>query len=287
MLEKEFSRDSPLPLYYQICQILRGELAQGNYPLGSSLPSESELIKRFQVSRTTVRKALDELALEGLIHRAQGRGTFVLGFRIEQELTALTGFVEDMLELGYRPSARVVKVEQTLAEGHVAKMLDLDPGAPVTYIERIRLANDEPISFDVTWLPQALGDRVAKENLALYPIYSLLEDKIGVLLDRATYQIESALAMDEVARVLEIEPGSPIFLIERTAYSIEGKPVDYEKLHYRGDRIRFSMMLNRKRPPWRLEALAPNRASAPAAPGDRPRSDPTAPIRERGQTYER
>ncbi len=165
MRQREFMRESPLPLYYQIYEILRRELAQGKYPIGSSLPPESELIKRFKASRTTIRKALDELALEGLIHRAQGRGTFVLRQRIEQVLTALTGFVEDMLELGYRPSARVVKVEEALADERVAQKPDLPLGAPVTYIERIRLANDAPISFDVTWLPRALGERVAEENL--------------------------------------------------------------------------------------------------------------------------
>lgn len=260
MDQTDLVRESPLPLYYQIREVLMKELAQGKFPLGSSLPSESELMARFQVSRTTVRKALDDLVVAGLIHRAQGQGTFVRGQHIEQELTALTGFVEDMLELGYRPSARVVRIEPKLADEHVANKLGLSPGAPVTYIERIRLSNDQPISFDVTWLPRILGEQVANENLAVYPIYSLLEDKLEVLLDHATYRIEASLANSQVAQMLGIDHGAPIFLIERTAYSTEGRPVDYEKLHYRGDRIRFLMKLNRKRPPWRLEALGPTPA---------------------------
>ncbi len=249
------SRSNPLPLYHQVLEVLREDLEAGKFMPGAMFPSESELINRFGVSRATVRKALDELELAGLITRIQGQGTFVRARRIEQELTALTGFVEDMLQMNYRPSAKVITIEQVVADEKIAVNLGLPKGTPVTYIERVRLANEEPISFDITWLPNPLGEQIARENLAVFPIYSLLEGKYNVHLDHATYRIESTLARHLVAQHLKVNVGSPILAIERAAYCTDGKPVDYEILHYRGDRIRLTMNLNRKRPPWRLEDL--------------------------------
>ncbi|MBN1318830.1 MAG: GntR family transcriptional regulator [Anaerolineales bacterium] len=255
MDQRLVSRNSPLPLYHQLLELLEKELAAGKYPPGSKFPSESELIGRFGVSRATVRRALRELELHGLVNRVQGQGTFVRSQRIEQELTALTGFVEDMLEINYRPSARVIKIEQVNLDNQVSQMLDLPSGSPATYIERVRLANSVPLSFDVTWLPNPIGEQIAQENLVLFPIFSLLEDRLDIQLDHATYRIESVLAQKRVAQYLEIKSGAPILAIERTAFSTDGKPVDHEILHYRGDSIRLSMKLERKQPPWKLEDL--------------------------------
>lgn len=249
------SKDSPLPLHYQIRQILRKDIFIKRLCPGAPFPSEKELMRRFDVSRTTVRKAMDDLVVEGLIYRVQGQGTFVRGRQIERELTALTGFVEDMVALGYRPSAKVVKTDQVAADETVAKKLELVPGEKVTYIERVRLANDIPLSFDTTWLPNDIGQQIVQDDLSIYPIYSLLEDKYGVSLGHADYVIEATTAVDYIAQMLQIDDGSPAFRIERTAYTAEGVPIDYEMLYYRGDRIRFSMRLKRKRPPWRLSML--------------------------------
>ncbi len=249
------SRNNPLPLYHQLLEVLKEDLATGNFQPGAIFPSESELIARFGVSRATVRKALEELELAGLITRIQGQGTFVRARMIEQELTALTGFVEDMIQMNYRPSAKVIKIEQVVADDKISSKLNLPKGTTVTYIERVRLANEEPISMDVTWLPNPLGEQIAKENLAVFPIYSLLEGKYNIQLDHAIYRIESILARPQIGRFLGVNSGTPILAIERTAYSTDANPVDYEILHYRGDRICLTMKLNRKRPPWQLEDL--------------------------------
>lgn len=248
-------KDSPIPLYYQIREILRKEILESELPHGSSLPSESDLMERFSVSRATVRRAMQDLVQEGLVYRLRGRGAFVRSLRIVQELTALTGFVEDMLELGHRPLARLVKAEQVPANETVAAKLNLPIGETVTYIERVRLANEIPLSFDTTWLPNDLGQKIVQDNLDIYPIYSLLEDKYGILLGNAQYVIDAAVAEATLARILNIDEGAPIFIIERTAQTTEGIPIDFEMLHYRADRIRFALQLNRKRPTWRLDVL--------------------------------
>jgi GntR family transcriptional regulator len=106
-------------------------------------------------------------------------------------------------------------------------------------VQRVRLADGVPLSFDETYLPRQVGEKVMTDNLALEPIFALLEQKYDTPLVEAEYRLEAVSASPEVARALEIEPGSPIFLIERTSYSGGQRPVDHEKLFYRGDHIRF------------------------------------------------
>ncbi|MCF6334569.1 MAG: GntR family transcriptional regulator [Spirochaetales bacterium] len=251
----QITKSNPTPLYYQICEIIRDEIATLSLQPGELLPSETELIKRFNVSRATVRKALDALAAEGVVYRLQGKGTFVSDKRIGQELTALTGFVEDMLELGFTPSSQLLKTDQVAASSIVAKQLNLSPGDMVTYIERLRLADNIPLSFDTTWLPDSIGQKIVSNDLNIYPIYSLLEDKYNIILDEANYKVDASTAEGEIADLLQIQPGDPIFVITRTAYTTEKLPIDYEKLYYRADRISFSMHFDRKRPTWRMDSL--------------------------------
>lgn len=230
-------------------------ILEGRIRPGDRLPSEKELMAQHKVSRHTVREAVRDLVLEGIVRIERGRGTFVAPPRIEQELTSLTGFVEDMLSLGLRPAARVLSVTEVGASGAVASRLNLAEGEPVIRIERIRLADSEPISFDLTFLPAHVGRKVAVENLDLYPIFSLLEDKLGINLEKAEYGLEARAADRRTARALGMRPGGPILVIERTVFEQHERPIDYELLHYRGDRLRYMVRLNRKRPDFRLWEL--------------------------------
>jgi GntR family transcriptional regulator len=223
--------------------IQTGELA-----VGSQLPTEDELIRRFAVSRTTVRKAIQNLSLRGLVEIRRGVGTFVAPPRITPELTALTGFVEDMDALGHRATARLIDTIVVAADAQVARHLRLAVGAAVMRIRRVRLANGVSISLDETYLPLAIGKQVVSHDLEVEPIFSLLEERYGIALIEAEYELEAALARDDVAAELQIAPGSPLFLIERTSFSSGGQPVDYEILHYRGDLIRFKTRLARRKP---------------------------------------
>jgi GntR family transcriptional regulator len=202
-------------------------------------------MERFGVSRTTVREAVNELVRTGLVRRRSGSGTFVAQRPIEQELKRLTGFVEDMRALQLKPTAEVVTRREVQADDVVADRLALSPGETVMLIERVRLANGEPLSFDVTYLPLEIGRRLAKENLVVYPIFELLEAKYGIALGEADYRIEAANASARIARHLKLKRNDALLLIERTTYAAAGMPVDYERLHYRGDRVRYRLRLNR------------------------------------------
>ncbi|HEV8439336.1 MAG TPA: GntR family transcriptional regulator [Methylomirabilota bacterium] len=241
-------RRSAVPLYRQLLEILRDEIVSGRLKADQRVATEFELMKRFELSRTTVRQTIAHLRKEGLIAVHRGKGTFVGQGKIEPELSALTGFVEDMQALGLAASARVLGVEEIKAPDPVAESLQLAAGELVTKVTRIRLAEAVPVSFEYSFLPLHLGRRVAEENLEVSPIFSLFEDKYGIALGEALYRIEAARAARVVAEALEIERGAPVLAIERTTYSTAGQPVDFEQMFYRGDRIRYSMRLKRRRP---------------------------------------
>jgi GntR family transcriptional regulator len=238
--------DSRVPLYAQVEAVLAASITDGTYAPGSQLPNEETLLERFGVSRTTLHKTVQNLIKRGLIEIRRGKGTFVTQPRITQELTELSGFVEDMHALGRHPTARLVDQRVLPATDMAARRLGLMAGTLAVRIQRVRLADGVPLSFDETWLPKEIGEQVMGNDLDIEPIFTLLEEKYATPLVEAEYRLEAACADETVAQALGIEPGSPIFLIERTSYSAGHQPVDYEKLHYRGDQIQFVTRLARR-----------------------------------------
>ena len=234
-------------LYSKVEEAIATEIAQGEYRPGDQLPTEDALLQRFQVSRITVRRAIQNLVSRGLLEIRRGLGTFVLSPQIEAELTKLTGFVEDMNAAGRKATARVVSQDVVASSARVAERLQLARGTKVMRIKRVRLADGTPISFDETYLPLRLGKQIVRNDLRLQPIFTLLEEEYGVPLVEADYELEAVIATKVVADALQVRVGSPIFQIERTSITIGGQPVDYEVLSYRGDLVRFVTKLLRHR----------------------------------------
>ena len=244
----EVDPTSQLPLHAQVEEALRRSIADGVLPPGLRLPAEEQLVERYAVSRTTIRTAIQSLVARGLVEIRRGKGTFVTQPTITQELTELTGFVEDMQALGRQPSARVLDRRLVAASETVARQLSLQRGAAVARIQRVRLADGIPLSFDETYLPRELGEKIMADDLENQPIFSLLEQKYATPLLEAEYRLAAVASHGTVARALGMEAGSPIFLIERTSFSANRRPVDYERLYYRGDHIRFVTRLARRAP---------------------------------------
>lgn len=235
-----------VPLYGKVEELLASEIARGHLKPGDKLPSEDELLRRFEVSRITVRRAIQNLIQRGMVEIRRGLGTYVLAPVISQELSRLTGFVEDMDTHGRKASARVLSQGVIEANAEVARQLGVIKGTRVMRIERVRLADSVPMSFDETYLPLEIGKQIAKNNLRVKPIFALLEEKYGIPLTEAEYRLEAAAAPARVAEALRIPEGFPIFRIERTSFTEGGHPIDYEILSYRSDLIRFVTRLGRK-----------------------------------------
>src|SRR5246127_3237672 len=164
-------------LYSKVEEAIATEIAQGEYRPGDQLPTEDALLQRFQVSRITVRRAIQNLVSRGLLEIRRGLGTFVLSPQIEAELTKLTGFVEDMNAAGRKATARVVSQDVVASSARVAERLQLARGTKVMRIKRVRLADGTPISFDETYLPLRLGKQIVRNDLRLQPIFTLLEEE--------------------------------------------------------------------------------------------------------------
>ena len=162
---------SRLPLYVQVEDTLTARITSGELPAGCQLPSEESLVDEFNVSRTTIRTTIQNLIRLGLVEIRRGKGTFVAQPKITQELTELTGFVEDMQVLGRHATALVLDKKVVPASASVARQLALPCGTPVVQIHRVRLADGVPLSFDETYLPEALGRKVMADDLESEPIF--------------------------------------------------------------------------------------------------------------------
>lgn len=238
---------APQPLYAQIKETLRARILDGAYPPHSRMPSEHELCAMFGVSRITVRQALGDLQKEGLVFKLHGKGTFVSKPRAFQNVTSLQGFAEAMSSMGYEIVNQLRRFRVTKADRHIAAKLGLLEGANVTEIRRVRLLNREPVSLELTWLPESLGKRLANADLATRDIFLILENDCGVALGHADVSIDAMLADDEIVNALRVEEGSPVLRIERTTHDAQGTPIDFEYLYFRGDAFQYRLRVDREK----------------------------------------
>ena len=239
---------SPVPLYTQIKGILRDRILDGSYQAHQQMPSESELMASFGVSRITVRQALGDLQKEGMIFKIHGKGTYVSKPKAFQNATELMGFGEAMAQMGYETFNRLISSKPLTSGTAIGERLGLAADAPVMELKRVRYLNRAPISLDVTYVEKALGERLAKEDLAHRDIFLILENDYGIALGRADLQIDAMLADSVLAKHLELEEGAPVLRIERLTYTADGRPLDFEHLYYRGDAFQYRMRTERIHP---------------------------------------
>lgn len=245
---------APLPLYAQIKEALRARILDGTYAPHSQMPSEHELCAMFEVSRITVRQALGDLQKEGLLFKLHGKGTFVSKPKAFQNVTSLQGFAEAMSSMGYEIVNQLRSFQTVKANRQVATRLKLPEGAPVTEIHRVRLLNREPVSLELTWIPEILGKRLAHADLVTRDIFLILENDCAVPLGHADVAIDAILADDEIVDALRVEEGSPVLRIERLTHDASGTPIDYEHLYFRGDAFQYRLRIDREKSKARAKA---------------------------------
>ncbi|CAN7469203.1 GntR family transcriptional regulator [Pseudoduganella sp. LjRoot289] len=237
---------SPVPLHTQVRERLRERILDGSYPAHAQLPAESELGSLFNVSRITVRQALGDLHKDGMIFKVPGKGTFVSKPKAFQELTQLEGFAEAMSRMGHEIYNQVTSHQTLPAPPEVARKLGLARDQAVSEIKRIRHLNREPLSLEVSYLPQAIGERLHREDLAGRDIFLILENDYGIALGRADLQIEAALADPALALALRAAEGSAVLRMERLTHTAAGAPLDFEYLYFRGDAFQYRMQIARR-----------------------------------------
>ncbi|TWT25366.1 GntR family transcriptional regulator [Planomicrobium sp. CPCC 101110] len=237
-------KQSPIPIYAQIEEQLKNQIAEGKFPPGAAIPSERELTETFGVSRMTVRQSITNLVNDGLLYREKGRGTFVAAPKVEQPLSGLTSFTEDMLSRGMAPSNQLLKFEKRQPDKGIAEKLHIAESAEIYFVERIRYADGIPMAIERTYLPVALfpdlSGEVLKESL-----YKYVEKTAKLKISGAVQRMEAALAKKEDADLLHVETPFAVLVIERVSKLSSQVPFEVVRSTYRADRYKFTSEIQR------------------------------------------
>lgn len=230
------NHQSKLPLYHQLFEVLHDDILSGKLKPGDMLPSESELIEKYGVSRITVRKVFDMLVKEGLIHRERGRGSFVSQPRLEHGLSRIVNFTEDMLQRGFKPGTEVLYIGTVEASEYVAEKLNVPVNEELVRLDRLRLADNEPMCVEHAHLVARYFPDIAQYDFAAHSLREIKTNVYGIRWSRATQVIRAMLASEDIAHLLDIDVNSPLLYIERISYSQDNIPMEYLKAYYRSDR---------------------------------------------------
>lgn len=229
-----------IPKYFQLVNILRHKIEDGDWLPYESIPSERELEKIYHISRITIREAIAILIRQGYLYREHGRGTFVSPQKLQKPIQKLTSFSEDMIYRGMEPGQRILTMEHIVPTERVAKILELAPGAQVLRIQRIRLANNHPMGLENSQIVLPDGETITREELEKSgSLYQILITRFNLIPTEAEETVEATLASSEEAGLLETATGSPILLTSRTLWAQTRRPIEFVKILYRGDRYRY------------------------------------------------
>lgn len=243
---RKLDKNLPIPLYYQIKQMILQAIEDKKINVGDMIPTELEFCSKLGVSRPTVRQALSELVSEGYLYRLKGKGTFVAKPKIQAMfLNKLLSFNEEMNKKGLIPSTKVLDLKIISDELSINTLLNLHKDDELIYLERVRCANDEPIVYLKTYIPYKPYSSLFNQNFVHNSLYSMLEDIYGERVTRVHRKIEAVNSSKKDADLLGINKGDALCLVKTLAYTKDDKPIEYSIAKYRGDRNEFSVELYR------------------------------------------
>ncbi|MBI9106189.1 MAG: GntR family transcriptional regulator [Spirochaetales bacterium] len=245
LADKSIDKSIPIPLYFQLKEILLGFLE--TLDDGDLIPTEVELCEHFDISRPTVRQAINELVTEGHIIRRKGKGSFVTRTKIKQDfLLVLESFNTEMQQKGLEPETRLLSAVIRGASAQAAEVFGIKTGDDLVFISRLRSINKEPIVLVNTWLPADRFTPILEHDLEVESLYTVMEQQFSCVLTSTKRMLEARIAGNFEAETLSIEPGDPIQFIETIACEDDGAPVEFSLAYYRGDRNRFSLEVARR-----------------------------------------
>jgi DNA-binding GntR family transcriptional regulator len=239
-LDIAIDRSSPIPLYHQVASAFDKAIREGVLPPETKLENEISLAKRYNLSRPTMRQAMDRLVRDGLVVRRRGVGTQVIGPPVRRNLR-LSSLYNDLQDEGAQPETRVLTLETITAEDSVREKLGLQEGTQVYHLRRLRSVDGRPLALMENWLPVNLAD-LTREDLESDGLYNLLR-RAGVDFRMAQQKVGADIADAEQAAHLNVEVGSALVVMERTGLDSSGTPVELGQHVYRADRYSFDIML--------------------------------------------
>lgn len=236
----------PVPLYHQVRLALRQRILSGEWQPGGQIPTIRELCEMYGVSRITVVQALSALTREGLVAGRQGKGVFVAEPRVEHGPGRLVSFTEETQRRGHSPASRMLRLERQPASELVAERLNVPEDSSVVVLERLRLADGEPMGFQRAYLPESLVPGLADCADPIESLYRLLEGRYGIRLASATDTFVPTRLSREMADLLAVPVGALAFAVERVSVDGLGRTVEFVESILRGDRYKVVLRLNRE-----------------------------------------
>ncbi|TDM45640.1 GntR family transcriptional regulator [Macrococcoides goetzii] len=233
---------SQVQLYLQIAEKIRNNIDNGELQVGDKLPSERKLCELYDVSRITIRQALDLLEDERIIQRKQGIGTYVLPSQYNQILNNLYSFSDEIIKKGDKPSTKMLDIQLVRVNDYIHKRTGLMLNAHVFKLTRLRLANDKPLVLEYSYIPQSLAPDLDKFNFNKVSLYKTLSNEYQIQIDNAHETLEATILTKEEAELLNKKPKHIAMYIQRYAYS-KGQIVEYTRSLVVGDEYKYTVEL--------------------------------------------
>ncbi len=241
---KKLDKSVPIPLYFQLKELILQQIKEGFYKVGDSIPTEKELSDIYDISRTTVRQAVTELVQEGWLYRVKSKGTFVRAPKIEQSfIQALGSFNDQILELGMTPSTEVLDFKVMEVPKEVAMHLNLVEGEQVIYIHRRRFADSEPIVMVETYLPYRKCEFVLGRDFVKESLYPILSESNETKICKIRRFIEAVEAEQYDMKNLNMPKGKAIQQFISIGFNYKDEPIEYSLARYRGDKNIFEIVI--------------------------------------------
>lgn len=240
-------KNSPIPIYYQLKELIKEEIRSNKYKSGTQISSESEISKKYNISRMTARHAIDRLVNEGVLYRIQGKGTFVAPERFRQDLAELTSFTQEMSRIGMRASSVILGLAVEDASPDIKEKLNHEK---IIKIKRIRLCNNEPMGVETSYILYPEFKFILVEDMSTESLYALLTNKGGVKFSHAKQVMQASVADKEQARLLNVPPGTPILVDTRLTFMVDDMPIEYVEAFYRGDLYKYEVILMARNKPY-------------------------------------
>ncbi len=249
----QISRVSYKPIYLQICDLIREKIDSGEIVIGSRIWSESDIIEKFNVSRNTARKALETLQNEGIVSRIQGKGSFVSQPKVDYGLQYLMSFSEEIHQKRLEPTSKVICFTREHPEPFHAANLKIPEDQWVLKLERVRYADQSPIAYQLTFIPENLCPGLLDYNFAQQSLYAVFEQEYNHVLSWQKTVVKPVVADPFIAETLRVSPQTPLLYTESITYLAGGTPIESNKNIYLSERYQFTVLSNRLDPTRSIE----------------------------------
>lgn len=242
---RKVNKSSPIPLHYQLKDIICELIENEELKPGDPIPPERELCAFHEVSRMTVNKAILNLVNEGLLYREQGKGTFVSKPKERHQLSSLVSFTEDMKAKGLEVDTKMLSFSRKKATKKIQKSLGLEDGQDVFEITRLRLVSGEPYAIETAFIPVFLCEQLSREMLEGKSLYDVLTSRFGLVMDYARQSIEAVIMDEYESSMLNVEKNAIALMLSRKTYLKDDTPMELTKAIYRADKYKFEVVLKR------------------------------------------